>query len=514
MALGAVFTSTQSAYARVATGPLRALPAHEAATCTANTVFLFTVRGSGETKTDTRLLAWISSASSVLSAAGWMPQSVQASYTAPSVPLEQIGADFEKAAHANFLLRAAALADAAVRSALLLRSYRDTATRESPAVVSQLAAMSAACPHAPIFIGSYSLGGIVLRYVVPRLPASVLDNVEQVDLIADPTADERSDAGFVDSGPVPQRTTAAGIDTFVARLTHADIFRQTRYPSALANRIYPYCNPYDLVCDANVISFIHAGGEAARHAGYPFANIGAEAAGVIGHYTPPAPALSVTTPAVSVTTPPPAPTVPASGPTVIYQYDSAGNFYGGDLDFTDWAGATDEEADTESALPSDLDQYRCVVLDLNESFNTGDEGQLMSYLQAGGTIIVLGEHSDGDGFDFADAALNGMVGELGGSITLNDDSNDAGDTESDNIDSSPLTSGVSSIGYNWASSVTFSGSAEELIASGDDSYSLVVEQSVNGGTIVVSGDSNAFSDNNDGFFYDDDNGQFVADLCP
>ena len=206
--------------------------------------------------------------------------------------------------------------------------------------------------------------------------------------------------------------------------------------------------------------------------------------------------------------------MPASGPSLIYQYDTAGSPDDGDLDFANWAGATGQDADVEDTLPSDLDTYRCVALDLNQSFNDGDEGQLAGYLQAGGTILALGEHSDGDRLDAADAALNSMLGDLGVSITINDDSNDYGDTVTSNIGSSPLTSGVSSIGYNWASSLSLSGSAQELVGSADDSYSLIAEQSAGGGTMIVSGDSNAFSDNNDGFYGDDNNGQLVSNMCP
>jgi hypothetical protein len=62
--------------------------------------------------------------------------------------------------------------------------------------------------------------------------------------------------------------------------------------------------------------------------------------------------------------------------------------------------------------------------------------------------------------------------------------------------------------------VSYSGSAQELVGSADDSYSLVVGQAVGGGTIIVSGDSNIFSDNDDGFHEAYDNNQLTADICP
>ena len=84
----------------------------------------------------------------------------------------------------------------------------------------------------------------------------------------------------------------------------------------------------------------------------------------------------------------------------------------------------------------------------------------------------------------------------------------------ENIDSSPLTAGVSAIAYNWASSVSLTGNAEPLVESADDSSTLIAEAPVSAGLFVMSGDSNAFSDNNDGFYSDDDNGKLVDNLCP
>ena len=222
---------------------------------------------------------------------------------------------------------------------------------------------------------------------------------------------------------------------------------------------------------------------------------------------------TTTTTTTTSTTPTPT-TVPTSGPTLVDLEDTAADPDNGDQSFDDWSNATGQEADVENALPQSLSGYRCVVLDLNQSLADGDRAELTSFLQGGGTVIALGDHSDGDGFDNADAALNGLANPLGLGLSLNDDSNDQGDTVTTNVDSSPLTAGVSSIGYNWASSVAISGSAREIVASADDSYSLIGAQSVDGGTFVMSGDSNAFTDNNDGFYTDDDNGVLVSNLCP
>ena len=228
---------------------------------------------------------------------------------------------------------------------------------------------------------------------------------------------------------------------------------------------------------------------------------------VTGPSSPPPPA----TPPPTTT---PATIVPSVGPTLVDLEDTAANPSNGDQSFGDWSDATGQGVDVDDALPNSLSGYRCAVLDLNQSLADGDTAQLTSFLQAGGTVIALGEHADGDGFDNADAALNDLAQALGVGLSLNDDSNDQGDTVTTNIDSSPLTAGVSSIGYNWASSLAISGSAQELVAGAGDSYSLIGEQSVDGGTFVMSGDSNAFTDNNDGFYTDDDDGILVSNLCP
>jgi hypothetical protein len=215
-------------------------------------------------------------------------------------------------------------------------------------------------------------------------------------------------------------------------------------------------------------------------------------------------------------TTPTAPThAPAAGTTLIYQGDTAGGSTVGDLSFDDWSAANGEPVDYADTLPSDVSAYRCVVLDLNETFAAGDQAALTGYLAQGGTVLALGEHGDsGGGFDASDAAINGLAAALGSQISLDDDAIDGGDTVTSSIDSSPLSSGVFSLGYNWSSSLSVASSAQPLVESADDFSTLIAAQAIDGGTFVISGDSNFFSDNNDGFYANDDNGRLVEDLCP
>jgi lysophospholipase L1-like esterase len=205
--------------------------------------------------------------------------------------------------------------------------------------------------------------------------------------------------------------------------------------------------------------------------------------------------------------------VPASGPTLAYQSVTAGDESSGDLGFSDWSAATGEGVDSAYTLPRDPYSYRCVVLDADRVFDPGDDRLLGRYLQAGGTIVALGEHT-GSGFDDADSQLNAMAATLGAHITLNDDEIDAEDAVTTNVDQSPLTENVSSVGYNWASTLTLGGSATPLLESADGSATIMASQPVGGGTFIMTGDTNAFSDANSGAYSNYDNGQLVKNICP
>jgi hypothetical protein len=223
-------------------------------------------------------------------------------------------------------------------------------------------------------------------------------------------------------------------------------------------------------------------------------------------------------------TPPPPPTpqppspppiiVPAAGPAVIDQEDTAASPDNEDQDFFDWSQATGQDADVVDALPGSLSGDRCVVLDLNDSFAPGDEAELFQYLQAGGTVLMLGEHGDSDNFDAADDATNELLSALGSTMSLDEDSTEEGDQETFEINSSPFTAGVFGVGYNWVSTVELGSGAVDLVDLDDDSGALIGEQGLDGGVVVLSGDSNAFSDNQDGFYDEDDNGALVNDICP
>lgn len=215
----------------------------------------------------------------------------------------------------------------------------------------------------------------------------------------------------------------------------------------------------------------------------------------------------------------PEPTVPATGPTLVYAGQSAlppeadSVEFTGDHSFEAWSAATGESAEVDETLPSTITPYRCVVLLTNESLGEIAEAELSAYLRQGGTIVALGEHEGGD-YDLANETLSRFASFVGVGMSLVGGNHDYGQNTTYAIDPSPLTEGVFTLGDNWASTVEVSGAAEPLAGTADGEGTLVGAQKVANGTFVMAGDSNLFTDEDQGVYEDDDNGQFASDLCP
>jgi hypothetical protein len=217
--------------------------------------------------------------------------------------------------------------------------------------------------------------------------------------------------------------------------------------------------------------------------------------------------------------PAPAPTVPAAGPTLVFNGESGLSPFYGDFEFEDWSAATGQPVAVSESLPPSLTGYRCVALLVNRSFTPAEEQALSAYLQQGGSVVGIGEHEtdyeyEAPGFDEADEALDGLARTLGVGMSLDDDGLDYGPTVTSNIAPSPLTAGVGLVGDDWVSSITLSGTAQPLVDAYEGPYPVVAYQPVGPGRFVMSGDSNMFTDNSEGFYDAYDNGRLVADLCP
>jgi Cutinase len=378
------------------------------------------------------------------------------------------------------------------------------------------------CPGTSLVLAGYSQGAMVMHQAELQLAdaheTNLLEHIAGTLLLGD--GDRAPNTKATEFGSSKH---GEGIRSYF----HGVAVHDVESPANTAN----ICDEDDIVCEfdpkkllkdhnpfAIVAAFKHA---AAVHTAYatseskPLKEAATWlAAKIISADTPPPPPP----PPPPAPTPPPPPVqpagVPSVGPTLVYDGDTAANFFDGDTGFEDWSNATGQSAALESSLPANLSTYRCVVLLLNESFADTDAAALSSYLQLGGTVLALGEHSGNPEFESADYAINGLASALGVGLSLDDDSIDEGDTFTTNIIPSAMTQGVSELGYNWASTETVSGAAQKLVETADGFSTLIGAQSVGPGTFITSGDSNLFTDNNDGFYADDGNGQFVANLCP
>lgn len=238
--------------------------AANATECGSNTVLLFRVRGSGERYDGRdRLRQWATASGHALINKGWRVRSLQAIYPAPTVPIAEAG---RAAARLNPLA-----------VILAVKRFRDAASRSWPQVKTKLVQSARRCPQRKIVLSGYSQGAIILRYVLPRLPAEIRGRILAVDLVADPTADAQVDKHTRTTGPSARRTLE-GLDTFGARSLNP-FFRQMPFPrigTDSARRVTQYCKSYDIVCDANPRTLLPGRWlkEGAIHASYAWAEIG------------------------------------------------------------------------------------------------------------------------------------------------------------------------------------------------------------------------------------------------
>lgn len=203
------------------------------AECGPNTLLVYRVRGSGESPGTDKLGAWTFALGSAAIAKGWLVRDLQADYSPPPVPLDAV----------KDLVLGPVLGAIKIWGAVA--PYRDVATISWPAMRSALIAAYDRCPQRKIVIAGYSQGALVLRYLIPNLPAYLRARIVQVDLLGDPTADTKVDGPIKHPSQRGGRLTN-GVDTWAGRLLHLGFFHQTAYPSDVASRTDQFCLAYDL----------------------------------------------------------------------------------------------------------------------------------------------------------------------------------------------------------------------------------------------------------------------------
>lgn len=207
-------------------------------------------------------------------------------------------------------------------------------------------------------------------------------------------------------------------------------------------------------------------------------------------------------------------------PETVLVYTGGGGLSEG---YTNFGSATGKAIVTSTSLAG-LAQYDCVVLPINTSFSPEDLSSLTSYVNEGGRLLALGEHS---GFEGAIAAMNAVATELQSDLSLVaafiDPIVEGTYPSTSNIDLSPFTVGVSSIQYAATSQVVVaegSTTAHSLVRTqgeGETATTFIGVEQIGLGVFLLSGDSNVFSDNNSDpnftGYTDHDNGPLAANIC-
>jgi hypothetical protein len=215
----------------------------------------------------------------------------------------------------------------------------------------------------------------------------------------------------------------------------------------------------------------------------------------------------------------------ATGPPAVAAEDEKILVYTGDSGvdqgYSRFGQAVGLPVEQNPTLPSDLSSYACIVLPINRtSFSPQTTNALVTYVNDGGNLLALGEAA---GFLSSTPidTMNALSAAVGASMSLTRQLLDIGIQVTTEIDPSPLTVGVSSIGYGSTTGVLIAvdGAAQSLVrtrAGGTaPRTTFVAAETIGAGTFVLSGDSNVFSDflATPNFYTDHDNGVLAKNLC-
>lgn len=179
-----------------------------------------------------------------------------------------------------------------------------------------------------------------------------------------------------------------------------------------------------------------------------------------------------------------------------------------------WIYADPGWIDDLLAPSNPLTTFACIILPVNTSpFSSAERAALRDYVQAGGTLVAVGESPD---FPGGNATMNALSAYLGAHVSIvagsgpHDAAGFASTTDIASVP--PYTTGVSSIGYGAAGRLDVTAPAQVLVRTPAGVPILAVE-SVGAGRLVMSSDSNMLSNHNNGAYTAHDNDKLSDNLC-
>ena len=196
--------------------------------------------------------------------------------------------------------------------------------------------------------------------------------------------------------------------------------------------------------------------------------------------------------------------------------------------YSRFASAAGVTVTSSSSFPFSFAGNSCVILHLQQqAFDSSQLQVLRNYLATGGTLIAVGEFGGSAPFngDLPRLVMNAVSTGVGASMQLNSVQLDGGVwNTTTNIGSDPLTQGVGSVRYAGTASLTAGGTARVLLRTRSaipgeptpppsPNTPFMGAQSVNGGTFVLTGDSNVLEDTSDTGYTATDTPTLARNLC-
>ena len=175
----------------------------------------------------------------------------------------------------------------------------------------------------------------------------------------------------------------------------------------------------------------------------------------------------------------------------VYVYIGASPRFGG-LNYTRFATAVSRPLVADQAtLPADYSNVAVVIIADNTTLPSEPaQSELLTYLQAGGRVIVQG---DADIYATVNTAANAWIAALGGSSTVVPASLDPNCTKvTTAITVHPRTAGVSTLAYAWTSHLTPNGA--QVLVTGISGQVLVALQQIGAGLLMTLPDLSVFYD--------------------
>ena len=174
--------------------------------------------------------------------------------------------------------------------------------------------------------------------------------------------------------------------------------------------------------------------------------------------------------------------------------EEVSNYYQDEGFTTNWLGSL---GTTTRLNDYNIDSNLLIVFQPTQEFNQAEIDTMMDFLDKGGRIFFVGEHSgyaqnENQNISDAISKLNGNIKVLVGSYS--DDNNQTNIDENMNLNNSKLLSGVTSFQTDHYAQLQVDGRISQAVMVDDNGRIIMADQSLSKGRVTVIADQNWFKD--------------------